>query len=99
MGGREYDAPKEKLTPKWTKPCRDCGTLIGFHPNAKAANGSLRPLELTGDRHECGNSIYARQERDAKDDEAWCQQAIQYIIEVNKHLGKSTLRLVREEKQ
>lgn len=46
---------------EFTKVCRDCGKLILFKTNVRANNGTLKPLEITGNaRHACANSEYQR---------------------------------------
>lgn len=61
MDNTEYKSPEQKVVPKWTKPCRNCSAVIGFHPSRKSASGALIPLEpADGSRHLCPNSDYQR---------------------------------------
>ena len=76
--------------------------MVAFSNSERAANGTLRPLNSTdGSRHTC-NSAYGRLEAEFKnsllDENGWIRQAELYLQEVNQHLQKSTLRIVREPK-
>ena len=84
------------------KQCRDgCGNVIAFSTSERAANNTLRPLNLDGTRHTC-NSTFGRSEAEFRksviDEEGWVEQAELYIREVNKHLHKSTIKLLKEPK-
>lgn len=83
------------------KKCRDgCGAVIAFSTE-RAANKTLRPLNLDGSRHSC-NSLFGRAEAEFKnsllDEDGWVRQAQLYVQEVNPHLCKSTIKLVLEPK-
>jgi hypothetical protein len=84
------------------KQCRDgCGKVVSFSTSERAANGTLRPLNIDGSRHSC-NSKYGRLENEFRnsliDENGWVQQAELYIREINQHLQKSTIKLVLEPK-
>lgn len=84
------------------KKCRDgCGVVIAFSIAERAANKTLRPLNLDGSRHSC-NSFFGRSEAEFKksiiDEDGWVRQAQLYVQEVNQHLCKSTTKLVLEPK-
>lgn len=84
------------------KKCRDgCGSIITFSESERAANNTLRPLNLDGSRHTC-NSAFGRMQAESRkssiDEQAWVQQAELYLKEINRHLDKFVLRLVREPK-
>jgi hypothetical protein len=75
---------------KRVRTCRDCKAIVQFFDNVRGRNHARIPHDMDGSRHTCA--------LDLQDEESICLAAIRYVGQLNKLLGTTQLRVLREER-